>query len=814
MTFQFHRFLRWLLFLWVKVEVFPRENPPFDLNTSIPTLYVLADRGLSDLLVLTHTTNALGLPNPLQRVSIPSAAYHHSVYSIASRSPLIDWIRRRKKQSNLLQDFIYALQSGTPIKLQIVPVSVYWGRPLARQKHWLQVLFADTWAVASKARKFFTLLIHGRNTRLIFSKPLSFEALTIECNYSAENLHALLLDQLTRQREATFGPQIDNPKVITNDVINSPEVQAEIENSVIEKNTTPAKNMARAKTYCREIFANYTQPTIELMLRLLNQFWRRFYSGIETYNVETLKQTALTHQLVYVPCHRSHVDYLLLSYIIFTENLAIPYIAAGNNLNLPVIGRILRGGGAFFIRRSFKDNPLYAAVMRSYVEQLVKLGVPLEYFVEGGRSRTGRLLQPKLGMLDMTVEAYIKTQAHSLTRPLAFIPVYIGYEKLIEGRSYLGELYGEKKKSESLLGAVMAIFRLKGHFGRVTTSFGEPIILSELLDQAQPDWSDRVHEVEQKPDWYRDVVKRLSRKIMIGINHATVINPVNIVATVLLATPRQSIDLIELTEQSTLYRQLIESTDALNTVQFAEDIDEDQIKKMGQQKLLSIRGHELGDIVFLKPEDSVLMSYYRNNSLHVFIIPALIACCFDNTAKVPLEKIVSIIRILYPFLQTELHLEWEIEELGSLVEKFVNTMIKLELLREGKSGLRRPERSTRHFMDLHRLVLIVQPILERYYMTFIVLWQSAKTPMREAELEQRCHLLAQKVSMLHGINAPDFFDRALFRHFIDTMIELDYLVENEDGSLRFSDSFDQISLDIRNLLSFEVRCTILSMIRQ
>ncbi|MDH5353599.1 MAG: glycerol-3-phosphate 1-O-acyltransferase PlsB [Gammaproteobacteria bacterium] len=810
MTSQFHRFLRWLLFLWVKVEVFPRENPPFDFNTSIPTLYVLADRGLSDLLVLAHTTNALGLPNPFQRVSIPGLGYHDSVYSIASRNPLIDWIRRRKKQPNLLQDFIDALQRGGPVKLQIVPVSVYWGRPVARQKHWLQVLFADTWAVTGKTRKFFTLLIHGRSARLLFSRPLYFEALVSECDYSAEKLHALLLDQLMRQREATFGPRIDNRKVITNAVINSPEVRAEIENSAIGKKLTPSKNTARAKIYCKEIFANCTQLTIELMLRVLNQFWRRFYSGIEIYNVDTIKQTALTHQMVYVPCHRSHVDYLLLSYIIFTENLAIPYIAAGNNLNLPVIGRILRGGGAFFIRRSFKDNPLYAAVMRSYVEQLVKLGVPLEYFVEGGRSRTGRLLQPKLGMLDMTVEAYIKSQA----RPLAFIPVYIGYEKLIEGGSYLGELYGAKKKSESLAGAVRAFTRLRGDFGRVTASFGEPIILSELLDQAQSDWSIRADEIGQKPYWYRNVINRLSRKIMTGINHAAVINPVNMIATVLLATPRQSIDLIELTEQSALYRQLVESTDVLNSVQFTENIDADQIKTIALKKLLNIREHELGDIVFLKPEDSVLMSYYRNNSLHVFIIPALIACCFDNTARVPLEKIVSIIRTLYPFLQAELHLEWEIEELGDLVEKFVNTMVQLELLREGKKGLRRPERSSRRFVDLHRLILIVQPILERYYMTFIVLWQSAKTPMREAELEQRCHLLAQKVSMLHGINAPDFFDRALFRHFIDTMLELDYLMENEDGSLRFSDDFDQINLDIRSLLSFEVRCTILAMIRQ
>lgn len=805
MTLQFNRFLRWLLFLWVKVEVYPRENPPHDLNPDLRTLYVLADRGLSDLLVLTQISHQLNLPNPLQRISIPGGSYYHSVYSIASANPLIDWMRRRKKQSHLLQDLIDTLHTGEAFKLQIIPVSVYWGRPLARQKHWLQVLFADTWAVAGRIRKFLTILIHGRNTRLLFSQPIIFEALARDCDYSADEVHSYLLTQLSRQREATFGPQVDKHKVLSNAVLNSPEVQ-----SIIDQGKSANREFKRAQRYCNEIFANCTQMTIELMLRLLNQFWRRFYVGIETYNIDTLKQTALTHQLVYVPCHRSHVDYLLLSYVIFIENLAIPYIAAGNNLNLPIIGRILRGGGAFFIRRSFKDNPLYGAVMRAYVQQLITLGVPIEYFVEGGRSRTGRLLQPKLGMLDMTVDAYIKTQV----RPLAFIPVYIGYEKLIEGRSYLGELYGEKKKGESLFGTVSAIFRLKGHFGRVTTSFGEPIVLSELLDLAQPDWSNRAAEIDQKPDWYRSAIDSLSRKIMIGINNASVVNPVNMVATILLATPRQSIDLKELIEQSALYRRLIESSDALNSLRFMEDIDEDQIKNMARQKLLNIRQHELGDIVFLKPEDSVLMSYYRNNSLHIYIIPALIACCFDNSAKVPLDKIVNIIRILYPFLKTELHLEWEIEELDNLVEKFADTMVKLGLLREGKNALRRPERSARRFMDLNRMIMMVQPILERYYMTFIVLWQSAKTPMRETELEQRCHLLAQKVSMLHGINAPDFFDRALFRHFIDTMIELDYLKKNQDETLGFSDTFNHISLDIRSLLSFEVRCTILAMIRQ
>jgi len=809
MTLQIHRLLRWLLFLWVKVEIFPKENPPFEMNTSLPTLYILADRGLSDLLVLTHTTRQLDLPNPLQRISIPSAAYHHSVYCIASGSPLIDWLRRRKKQSSLLQDYIYALQSGEPVKLQIVPVSVYWGRPLARQKHWLQVLFADTWAVGGKIRKFFTILLQGRNTRLIFSKPLSFETLATECSFSADNLHNELLNQLTRQREATFGPQINTRKVITNTVIHSPEVQKTIEAAASEGKLTTAKALAQARTYCDEIVADCTNLTIELMLRLLNLFWRRFYTGIDRYNVDTVKQIALTHQLVYVPCHRSHIDYLLLSYVIYTENLAIPYIAAGNNLNLPVIGRILRGGGAFFIRRSFKDNPLYGAVIRAYVEQLISLGVPIEYFIEGGRSRTGRLLQPRLGMLGMTIDAYMKTQS----KPLAFIPVYIGYEKLIEGRSYIGELYGEKKKRESLFGTLISICRLKGKFGRATASFGEPIILNDLLDAHQPDWSQQDQTTSQKPDWYRPAIKQLSNRIMTEINRACVINPVNMVATILLATDRQSIDSKELIRQASTYTRLIESVDALSSIRIVNALDITRVEQLAEQKLIHIRRHELGDIVYLKPEDAVLMTYYRNNSLHVFIIPALIACCFDNTESVTPEKIVQIAKLLYPFLKAELHLEWELDEVESLIRNFIRAMIDEGLLRESKKGLRRPERSTRSYIELIHLTLIVQPILERYYMTFIILWQSTKAPMREAELEQRCHLLAQKVSMLHGINAPDFFDRLLFTHFIQTMIDLNYLQKNEDETLEFSESFNHINLDIRSLLSIEVRSTILAVIR-
>jgi len=793
------------LFLWVKVEIFPQPDPTVGIDPSRPVLYVLADRGLSDLLVLNESTHRHGMPDPLMRTPIPELHRYHSVYSIASRNPVTDWIKRRRKRSPMLSDFVTAFANNPQLDLQIVAVSVFWGRPLARYKHWLQVLFADTWALAGRSRRFFTLLIHGRNARLIFSQTLDFRVLLEHSGYDEQQLQEQLTTLLQQQREATFGPQITSHKQLVEKVIADESVQRKIAGA----RDSEARVQRRARRYCREIFADSTQLTIEVMLRLLRSFWNRFYSGIEVYNAERVRETALSHQLVYVPCHRSHVDYLLLSYVIYEQNLAIPYIAAGDNLNIPFIGRILRGGGAFFIRRSFRDNRLYGAIMRAYLMQLVKLGVPLEYFVEGGRSRTGRLLKPRFGMLGMTVDAYIRTRA----RPLAFVPVYIGYEKLLEGKAYLGELYGGKKKKESTLGALSAIFHLKGHFGKVTASFGEPIILGDLLHRHCADWERLAEQIPHKPDWYQASLQQLGAEIMQGIGRACVVNPINSIATVVLATPRQSIEIEELITQIDLHHRLIRAAPCLASIRIEGELERTQIEKIARQKIIHIRHHELGDIVYLKPEDSVLLGYYRNNSLHTLVIPALIACCFSNVRRLSRARVQRKIALLYPFLKSELQLEWPAATLHAIVDEFIDGLIDEALLEPLGNDLRRPSRSHHGFMQLLRLAHIVQPILERYYMTFILLWQTSPTPLEESELEYRCHLLAQKISMLYGINSPDFFDRLLFRDFIDTMVDREYLLRNSEQQLEFAADFDFVSLDLRNLLSTEVRSSILSIVK-
>ena len=151
-----------------------------------------------------------------------------------------------------------------------------------------------------------------------------------------------------------------------------------------------------------------------------------------------------------MPCHRSHFDYMLLAYIVHDQGLSLPHTAAGINLNMPVLGAILRRGGAFYLRRSFKGNRLYAAVFNAYLHEILKRGHSIEYFVEGGRSRTGRLLPPKGGMLAMTVHSYLQDPR----RPIVFMPIYFGYEKLIEGDSFISEMAGAEKKKESLAGLI------------------------------------------------------------------------------------------------------------------------------------------------------------------------------------------------------------------------------------------------------------------------------------------------------------------------------------------------------------------------
>ena len=199
--------------------------------------------------------------------------------------------------------------------------------------------------------------------------------------------------------------------------------------------------------------------------------------------------------------------------------------------------------------------------------------------------------------------------------------------------------------------------------------------------------------------------------------------------------------------------------------------------------------------------------------LPLVMAAVVIACCFSNLRRQPRDSVQRKVALLYPFLKSELQLEWTEAQLPQIAGQFIDSMIDEGLLETLDGDLRRPSRSDHGFIQLMRLAQIVQPILERYYMTFILLWQTTNDPLDEKQLEHRCHLLAQKISMIYGINSPDFFDRLLFRDFIATLLDQGYLCHDDDKRLVFDPDFDFVNLDVRNLLSTEVRSSILAIIR-
>ena len=799
-----------LLYLWIKTDVIQAADSP-PKNSKI--IYVLESRAWSDLLVLEKECKDLQLKRPLSRIQHQQLKKRHSVYTVAQAQPLKAWLQLETKRSAMLSDIYQVLKENSDMDIQFVPVIIFWGRPVLKQKHWLRVLFSETWGFAGRTRRFFTILMNGKNTILQFSPSISFRELinnTTENENSIDKLQTTLSERLVEIKTATLGPDISHRRTLVRKLLKNDFIIDAINNRSTTENISTYDATKKANNYLNEIVADRSYITIQILQRVLSAFWNKFYSGIDVHFSAQLKQLALSHELVYVPCHRSHIDYLLLSYVIHNEGLAIPYIAAGKNLNMPVIGSVLRKAGAFFIRRSFKNNALYSTVMFEYLASQLSTAMPIEYFIEGGRSRTGRLLQPKPGMLAMTIRAFLKYQQ----RPIAFVPVYIGYEKMIESKSYLAELKGGDKKSETFLTSIKSVLAIRGFYGRVSTSFGQPILLNDVLTEQQENWQAEIYDDKQRPDWLRLTVEQTSKKIMQGINECCAVNAINLIATTLLAAPNQTMDETELVKTLTYYHGLITQLNYSAFVTLPENDTDKQIKLAESLGLVRRRQHQMGDFLYLDSAHAILLTYYRNNTLHLFALPSIVACCFNNATTLSRENIHGQIKIVYPFLKNELFLPWPSDEIEPIVNKILSHQVEYGLLTYDATSKKftKPAIGSEQLAQLSTLAKIISPVLELYYMIFSLLANNSSPPLDRDNLEELCYLMAQRLSLMYAINSPDFFDKKLITNFINLLISLKHASINEDNKMKLDEAAVTHGRYARRLLDKNMQYNILQML--
>lgn len=680
---------------------------------------------------------------------------------------------------------------GGPESVALVPVAIFWGRAPQRENSLLEVLASEDWGLAGRLRRFIAVLVHGRTVLVKVGDPIRVASLVEgaaeqDGGQRSDELVARKAGRLLRvffqvQRGVTIGPDLSHRRLLVEEVLESATVVAAIRREVRSSAKLERRIRARARRYAAEIAADYSYPIVRLLERAFGWLWNRLYEGIDVRHLDRLAEVAPGTEIVYVPCHRSHIDYMLLGYVIYRSGLALPHIAAGVNLNLPIVGSILRRGGAFFIRRTFHGNALYTAVFRSYFRMILARGFPIKYFIEGGRSRTGRLLQPKLGLITMTVQSYLADR----NKPVVFVPVYLGYEKIVEGPTFLGELSGEQKKKETLGRMLRSLKALRERFGSVQVSFGEPIRLDDALDHEQPGWRDEQLDDQFRPEWLGDVAQRLGLGIMTAINEAAVINAVNLTALVVLCMPKQAIVEIELRAQLALYIELARRAPYAARVGQPDLDAAAMIDRCERLKWLTRRAHALGDILYMDERTAVLASYYRNNVLHLFALPSLIAAAFINRLEITTARLHSLVEELYPCLRGELYLRLTHADLGDEIDRTIAAMLQTGMLETRAGLLLRPPESSARAAQLRLCAEIAQPFLERYYLCIMMLLNQGSGALTSRELVRRCAAASEQLALVHSLNAPDLFQGALFDTWISFLEQIGVLAADASSRLLF-----------------------------
>lgn len=798
---------RALLSVWVRTRVLPDTPDKLGLDGDSVPVYVLESRSLSNLLVLSRECRRAGLADPLHRIELPGDRRRRAALAMTRRRGLIR--RREDHAAHLpgLEALVEAAGRGADVRL--VPVCIFWGRRPDRERSWFKALFSDSWALVGPIRKFFMVLIHGRHVFVHFNEPISlrdFRAENPDESRRVRKLSRVLRVHFRRQRTATIGPDLSHRRTLVNTLLARRVVHEAIQREADKRNVTYAAAERRARKYAMEIAADYSYPVVRFMDHLLGWLWNRLYDGIVLRHFDTVREVAPGNEVIYVPCHRSHIDYLLLSYVLYHHGLVPPHIAAGINLNIPVIGGILRRGGAFFIRRSFRGNQLYTAVINEYLAMNFAKGVSVEYFIEGGRSRTGRLLRPREGMLSMTVRSYLR----NWRRPIVFVPIYIGYEKVIELPSYVNELSGKPKEKESIGGLFKSLGALRHRWGKVYVNVGEPIRLDEVLGEHKSGWREEMAgEFDRRPKWLSTVVTDLATRISTRVNRAAAVNPVNLLSLALLSTPKHALGEDELVSLLDLLRRILRETAYSDRVTVTDQSARDIIEYGEHMQLVRREPHQLGDVLYLDARDAVLVTYFRNNILHLFALPSLIACCFVNNRELGEKQVKRLARLVYPFLREELFLPWEERELDGVLDRHLEVLTGLGLLSRDGNTLERESADSQAAARVHVLAQGVLQTLQRFYMTIALLAQAGSGQLTTEELEELCQLTAQRLSLLHEFQGPDFFHRALFRNFIAVLKRRDLVGVDDDERLVFEPALLELDDDARLILSRRIRASIL-----
>ena len=537
---------------------------------------------------------------------------------------------------------VVAAQRGMTRPIFLIPQVMVWSRrPDRRRRTFLDVLLGSR-GDPGPFRQLGRFLLNHRHASLVVAEPLNLQTFLEQAGRDrlgnprtdqelGRMLRRLMLIRFGRELRVVRGPDVRPRHLLIERILRDPEVQRTLVAEARRRNVERRILEKRVRRYLRRISADISVSMVDLVDFVLQRAWTRMYDDVvvDSGEIERVRALARRGTVVLVPCHKSHIDYLLVSDILYARDIAVPHVAAGINLSFWPLGPIFRRIGAFFVQRTFKDDRISPVLIKRYIAGLLWEGHSLEFFIEGGRSRTGLLLPPKLGLLSMIADQVVASRSVQET---VIVPVAIGYDRVAETAHYAREAQGNSKTPESLAGVLRSVRVLKERFGTVTVRFLEPIPLRATLSGAPTGYREDAPWEEKKA-----ILHPLGNRILVRIARATPVAVTQIVAAALLNHNRRGIlEPVLLSRVETLTRvfQAAGLTTGLDgsPESLPERVEAAVGLFMGQGCLSEYRD-STRRIFAIVEERRLELDYYRNSALTAVAPGAILACVIQTQAS-------------------------------------------------------------------------------------------------------------------------------------------------------------------------------------
>lgn len=470
----------------------------------------------------------------------------------------------KREKTQMLLDRLEGLahDSRLGLKIHYLPVGIIWERRAENYNHSLINELYGTPTKPSSVRRLISVLPGLLQLFFKIGKPLClihhYDVSQDSERLTGQTRLACLNDDIAVMHQQVNGPKIKPHQQILKEIVTDERFLSDLIALAQVSGQSQEALVKEARSILNKTAAKFSLLSSKIMSTLLTPMWSTIYNGlyVDTEQLNAIRELSKSNRLVFIPSHKSHVDYMILSILLFQHGVMPPHVVAGENLNFFPLGSILKRGGAFFIRRSFRGDQLYTLCIRHYISKILHEGFPLEFFIEGGRSRTGQVLQPKFGIFRMIAQCVLEDPSLKVK----LIPCAITYEKVIEDMAYKSELEGKEKKKENITNLIQTTKLLISKYGQLYVSFAEAIDLNEALKDEKLAGRQSLQDAEPM---FSEKIATIATELMHRINQASTITTSALLSLSLLNARQTRLSFEELKRSAAFFLAILVDRNAL-----------------------------------------------------------------------------------------------------------------------------------------------------------------------------------------------------------------------------------------------------------